>query len=68
MLPINYIICSNQMNSGINDKVFKIVEISQPNKLFIIKIFEEMKRKEYEEEKVSYHFLKIAAIILKIII
>ena len=58
MLPINYIICSNQMNSGINDKVFKIVEISQPNKLFIIKIFEEMKRKEYEEEKSILSLLK----------
>ena len=58
MLPINYIICSNQMNSGINDKVFKIVEISQPNKLFIIKIFEEMKRKEYEEEKNILSLLK----------
>ena len=58
MLPINYIICSNQMNSGINDKVFKIVEISQPNKIFIIKIFEEMKRKEYEEEKSILSLLK----------
>ena len=58
MLPINYIICSNQMNSGINDKVFKIVEISRPNKLFIIKIFEEMKRKEYEEEKSILSLLK----------
>ena len=58
MLPINYIICSNQMNSGINDKVFKIVEISRPNKIFIIKIFEEMKRKEYEEEKSILSLLK----------
>ena len=58
MLPINYIICSNQMNSGINDKVFKIVEISRPNKIFIIKIFEEMKRKEYEEEKSILSLIK----------
>lgn len=58
MLPINYIICSNQMNSGINGKVFKIVEISQPNKIFIIKIYEDMKRKEYEEEKSILSLLK----------
>ena len=58
MLPINYIICSNQMNSGINDKVFKIIEINRPNKIFIIKIFEEKKRKEYEEEKSILSLIK----------
>ena len=58
MFPINYIICSNQMNSGINDKVFKIVEISPPNKLFIIKIFEESKKEEYENEKSILSLIK----------
>lgn len=51
MLPINYIICSNQMNSGNNDKVFKIIELSPPNKILIIKIYEELRHKEYEDEK-----------------
>jgi len=58
MLPINYIICSNQMNSGVNGKVFKIIEINRPNKIFIIKIFEEMKNKEYEDEKSILSLLK----------
>ena len=51
MFPINYIICSNQINSGINDKVFKIVEINPPNNLYIAKIYEHRKRNEYEYEK-----------------
>ena len=51
MLPINYYICSNQMNTGINCKVFKVKEINPPNRVYVVKIFDETRYREYEDEK-----------------
>lgn len=51
MLPINYVICSNQMNTGVNSKVFKIREINPPNRVYVVKIFDETRNQEYEDER-----------------
>ena len=51
MLPFNYIICSNQIGNGNFGKVFKIKEINPPHNVLIVKIYDQHRQREYENEK-----------------
>ena len=51
MFDINYVICSQQIGSGTNGKVYKIREINNPNNIKIAKIFEEARIQAYQKER-----------------
>lgn len=51
MFDINFVICSQQIGSGTNGKVYKIREINNPKNIMIAKIFEETRIQAYQKER-----------------